>query len=186
MTNNGFIKLPRNLLGWRWYANNNTRLVYFDLLLRAEWTDRDYLGVTLHRGQTAVTLPALAAGNSLSIQQVRTALNNLKSTGDITVAATSKFSIITLNFYDELQGVNKPNNPPTASADAQNQQTLSHENNSPTYYNKKKEENNARKRTLVAASGTSAFSKKYNFSSESSSFDINEVVARLKKQNLTS
>lgn len=186
MTNNGFIKLPRNLLGWRWYANNNTRLVYFDLLLRAEWTDRDYLGVTLHRGQTVVTLPALAAGNSLSIQQVRTALNNLKSTGDITVAATSKFSVITLNFYDELQGAATPANTQQTACSEQNQQALSHENNSPTYYNKKKEEKNTRKRTLDAASGTSAFSKKYNFSSESSSFDINEVVARLKKQNLTS
>jgi len=186
MTNNGFIKLARNLLNWRWYANKNTRLVYLDLLLRAEWCEREYLGVTLERGQIAVTVAALAANNQLSVQQTRTALNNLKSTGEITIAANTKFSVITLNFYDELQGVNKPNNPPTASADAQNQQASSPENNKPTYYNKKKEENNARKRTLDAASGTSAFSKKYNFSSESSSFDINEVIARLKRQNLTS
>ena len=172
MTNQGFIKLPRNLLNWRWYANNNTRLVYFDLLLRAEWTEREYLGITLKRGQIAVTVAALAANNHISVQQARTALNNLKSTGEITITANTKFSVITLNFYDELQGVNY-----------QNQQEVQPENNKPTYINKKKEEKNSRKRTLGAA-GTSAFSQ--NYSSRSSTFDINEVVERLKRQNLTS
>lgn len=183
MTNQGFIKLPRNLLGWRWYANNNTRLVYFDLLLRAEWTEREYLGITLKRGQAAVTVAALAANNHLSVQQTRTALNNLKSTGEITIDANTKFSIITLNFYDELQGVNYQNNQQSAGDIVENQQTILTENNKPTYINKKKEKINSRKRTLGAA-GTSAFSQ--NFSSRNSSFDINEVVERLKKQNLTS
>lgn len=183
MTNQGFIKLPRNLLGWRWYANNNTRLVYFDLLLRAEWTEREYLGITLKRGQAAVTVAALAANNHLSVQQTRTALNNLKSTGEITIDANTKFSIITLNFYDEIQGVNHQNNQQSAGDIVENQQTILTENNKPTYINKKKEEINSRKRTLGAA-GTSAFSQ--NLSSRNSSFDINEVVERLKKQNLTS
>ncbi|HCF83253.1 MAG TPA: hypothetical protein DER68_04790, partial [Ruminococcaceae bacterium] len=140
MTNQGFIKLPRNLLNWRWYANNNTRLVYFDLLLRAEWTEREYLGITLKRGQVAVTVAALAANNHISVQQARTALNNLKSTGEITIDANTKFSVITLNFYDELQGVNYQNNQQSAGDIALNQQEVQPENNKPTYINKKKEE----------------------------------------------
>lgn len=183
MTNQGFIKLPRNLQNWRWYANNNTRLVYFDLLLRAEWTEREYLGITLKRGQVAVTVAALAANNHLSVQQTRTALNNLKSTGEITIDANTKFSVITLNFYDELQGFNYQNNQQSADDIARNQQEFLPENNKPTYINKKKEEKNSRKRTLGAA-GTSAFSQ--NYSLRSSTFDINEVVARLKRHNLTS
>lgn len=183
MTNQGFIKLPRNLLNWRWYANNNTRLVYFDLLLRAEWTEREYLGTTLKRGQIAVTVAALAASNHLSVQQTRTALNNLKSTGEITIAANTKFSVVTLNFYDELQGVNYQNSQQSAGDIVRNQQEVMPENNKPTYINKKKEEKYSRKRTLGAA-GTSAFSQ--NYSSRNSSFDINEVVEGLKRQNLTS
>ena len=185
MTNRGFVKLPRNLLDWRWYGNNNTRLVYFDLLLRAEWSEREFLGITLKRGQVAVTVSALAANNHLTIQQTKTALNNLKSTGEITINATTKFSVITLNFYDELQEINKPDNQQTTNANPQNQQTFSRENNKPTYYNKKKEEKNVRTRTPDAHLGASVFSQK-NFSSESSSFDINEVVANIKKRNLTS
>ena len=185
MTNRGFVKLPRNLLDWRWYGNNNTRLVYFDLLLRAEWSEREFLGITLKRGQVAVTVSALAANNHLTIQQTKTALNNLKSTGEITINATTKFSVITLNFYDELQEINKPDNQQTTTAAAQNQQTLSSENNKPSYNNKKKEEKNERKRTPDAHSGASAFSQK-NYSSENSSFNIDEVVANIKKRNLTS
>lgn len=185
MINQGFVKFPRKLLDWRWYGNNNTRIVYFDLLLRAEWTEREYLGVILKRGQVAVTVSALATNNHLTVQQTKTALNNLKSTGEITIDSTTKFSIITLNFYDELQEINKPDNQQTTNVCAQNQQTLSSENNKPTYNNKKKEEKNVRKRTLAAASGASAGSQK-NFSSESSSFDINEVVANIKKRNLIS
>lgn len=185
MINQGFVKFPRKLLDWRWYGNNNTRIVYFDLLLRAEWTEREYLGVILERGQVAVTLPTLATGNCMSVQQVRTALNNLKSTGEITVTLTPRFSIITLNFYDELQGVNSQNNTQSTGCSTQNQQAFSNEVNSPTYNNKKKEEKNVRKRTPAAHSGASAFSQK-NYSSENSSFDIGEVVANIKKRNLTS
>ncbi|MGN0670979.1 MAG: hypothetical protein ACI4JZ_10560 [Oscillospiraceae bacterium] len=109
----------------------------------------NYLGVQLHRGQVAVSVSELAASNQLTVQQTRTALNNLKSTGDITTASTPKFTIITLNFYDELQGVNERFNNKSTRYSDQSQQPSAAQNNKPTYYNNKKEIKEERKITLV-------------------------------------
>ncbi len=149
MTNQGFIKIPRKLLDWRWYSNRNVRLVFLDLLMRAAWGDCDYLGTRISRGQVAVSVAELAANNQLTAQQTRTALDHLKSTGDITTESTPKFTIITLNFYDELQGVNKPDNVQLTNACSQNQQAPDEKFNKPTYYYKKKEIKEERKITLV-------------------------------------
>ena len=182
MTNQGFIKIPRKLLNWRWYSNRNVRLVFLDLLMRAAWEECNYLGVTLHRGQAAVSIGELAASNQLSIQQTRTALNNLKSTGDITTASTPKFTIITLNFYDELQGVNKPDNVQLTSSCSQTQQAPDEKSNKPTYYNNKKEIKNKEKEATPAARADNKFfySKKNSAQSSNSSFNVDEVVERIK------
>ncbi|MCI7692751.1 MAG: hypothetical protein MSR67_10290, partial [Oscillospiraceae bacterium] len=54
-----------------------------------------------------------------------------------------------LNFYDELQGVNKPDNVQLTNACSQNQQAPDEKFNKPTYYYKKKEIKEERKITLV-------------------------------------
>ena len=119
-------------MDWRWYGSPNVRLVFFDLLLMAEWTDRNHFGVQLSRGQVAVSVAELATRNQLTVQQTRTALDHLKSTGDITTEKNSKFTIITLNFYDDFQGVNKPDNSQITSAYSQTQQAPVEKINEPT------------------------------------------------------
>lgn len=180
MTNQGFVKIPRKLLNWRWYSNRNVRLVFLDLLMRAAWADCEYLGVLLHRGQTAVSVAELAASNQLTAQQTRTALNNLKSTGDITTASTPKFTIITLNFYDELQGVNKPDNVQLTSSCSPTQQAPDEKSNKPTYYKYKKEIKEERKITLVPVEAPSD-----DFGSENSFQgyeDFDEFLAKIEER----
>lgn len=180
MTNQGFIKIPRKLLNWRWYSNRNVRLVFLDLLMRAAWEECNYLGVTLHRGQAAVSIGELAASNQLSIQQTRTALNNLKSTGDITTESTPKFTIITLNFYDELQGSNTRSNNQSTRNFAQSQQSSAAQINKPTYYNNKKEIKEERKITLVPVEAPSD-----DFGSENSFQgyeDFDEFLAKIEER----
>ena len=106
----GFVKLPDNLTEWAWYCDNNTLSVYIRLIMAAAWKETNYKNVSLKRGQTVVTLPKLAEQSGLSIQQARTILNRLKSTGKITVENTAKFSIITLLEYDCDFENNRQNN----------------------------------------------------------------------------
>ncbi len=177
MTNQGFVKVPRNLLNWRWYSNRNVRLVFLDLIMRAAWTDMNYLGVQLRRGQVAVSIAELATSNQLTVQQARTALNNLKSTGDITTESTPKFTIITLNFYDELQGVNNPDNVLSTSTTNESQQTSAVQNNKPTYYNKKKEIKE-KEEEMPAAQSKSFYSKKSDRSANSS-FTLEDIMSKI-------
>lgn len=100
MTTEGYVKLPRTMLEWGWLDDGNTLKVYLVLLLSANWKDTEWHGIKLKRGQLITSYPKLAEKCSLSVQEIRTVFNRLKSTGDITVITTSKFSIVTVNNYD--------------------------------------------------------------------------------------
>lgn len=96
----GFIKLSRSISACNWFEDNNTLAVLVRLTLSAEWQDTSCNGIELKRGQLITTIPQIAHSNQLTVQQTRTILNRLKSTGRITVRSTPKFSIITLNDFD--------------------------------------------------------------------------------------
>lgn len=96
----GFIKLSRSISACNWFEDNNTLAVLVRLTLSAEWQDTSCNGIELKRGQLITTIPQIAQSNQLTVQQTRTILNRLKSTGRITVRSTPKFSIITLNDFD--------------------------------------------------------------------------------------
>ena len=126
-----FIKLNRNILNWRWYTNANTMRVFVHLLLKANIKDHDFEDITVHRGQLVTSRKHLSLELRISEQAVRTALNHLKSTNEITIETTSKYTIISIINYNLYQ--NKPDNQPTI-----NQQSTS---NQPQSKNDKKEKN---------------------------------------------
>ena len=105
MLQNGFIALHRSLLNWGWHADSATGWLFVNLLLMANWTDSEWQGMTIKRGQLATGRKALAAQTGLSEQTVRTSLNHLKSTGEITITSTNKFSVITIVNYGKFQDV---------------------------------------------------------------------------------
>lgn len=105
MLQNGFIALHRSLLSWGWHADPATGWLFVNLLLMANWTDSDWQGMTIKRGQLVTGRKALAAQTGLSEQTVRTSLNRLKSTNEITIASTNKFSVITIVNYGKFQDV---------------------------------------------------------------------------------
>ena len=96
MTSNGYIKLHRRLIGWEWYKDANTRSVFLHLLLIANFGESRYRGIELHPGQAVIGRKALAEALGLTEQQVRTALEHLKSTNEITIKSTNKFSVVTV------------------------------------------------------------------------------------------
>ena len=109
-SNTEYVKLFRKMLNWEWYTDINTKVLFLHCLLKANWKDGAWHGHTYKRGQFITSLPSLSKETGLSIQQVRTALNHLKSTGELTVKNYSKFRVITVVSYDSFQGANRQTN----------------------------------------------------------------------------
>lgn len=108
--NAGFILLYRQITEWEWYQNPNTFRVFLHILLKANFTDGRFEGREIKRGQLVTSLPKLSVQTKLTIQQVRTALKHLISTGEITDEGTSQYRIITVVKYDEYQKDNRQDN----------------------------------------------------------------------------
>lgn len=100
----GFIKISREFLNWEWYDDPNTFRVFFHLMLNANYEDKKYHGVDIKRGSLVIGRAQLAQDLGLSEQNVRTALNHLKSTNEITIKVTSHFSIVTVCNFERWQG----------------------------------------------------------------------------------
>ena len=90
--------------------DNNTKCVFLHLLFMACYEPCFYRDNYLEVGQIATTLKEISEGTGISVQSIRTSLNRLKSTNEITINSTNKFSIITLLNYSDYQGDNKPSN----------------------------------------------------------------------------
>lgn len=110
MNNKGFVKLPRDVINKPWYNRNGTLKVYIELLINAAWKDFEYNGITLKKGQFITSVNKLAERCQLTVQQTRTALSHLRSTNDITIETTPKYSIITVLNGSEDDEDNKPAN----------------------------------------------------------------------------
>ena len=136
MTEKGFIKIDRNILNWRWYHDLNTFKVFIHLLFKANYKDSEFKKHTIKRGQLVTGRKALSKELEMSEQSIRTALEHLKSTNEITITPTSKYSIITINSYNKYQDVNQHiNQRLTSNQPTTNQQVT---NNQPQYKKNKK------------------------------------------------
>lgn len=111
----GYIKLHRKFTKWGWYGDPNTARVFLHLLLTASWEECEYRGYKIRPGQVVTGRRKLAKDLKMSERSVRTALEHLKSTHEITIKPTNKFSIITIENWDKYQIVesNRPTNRPT-------------------------------------------------------------------------
>lgn len=105
---NGWIKLHRKILDWEWYQDTNTFRVFIHLFLKANVEDKKWRGITIKRGQLVTSQQNLSEELSskyskLSIRQIRVTLDKLKLTGELTVKTNNKYSLITINNYNEYQ-----------------------------------------------------------------------------------
>ena len=102
-----FIKIYRKMLKWEWYDDVNTSRVFIHCLLKANWQETKWHGVTLQPGQFITSLSNLANETNLSVKQVRVALDHLKTTNEVASKGQSKYRIITVVKWDEYQGEGK-------------------------------------------------------------------------------
>lgn len=77
--------------------------LFIYLLTHAQYKDSRYKGIEVKRGQIVVGRKKLANELSLSERQIRTCLNRLKSTNELTIKATNRYSVITIVKYDFYQ-----------------------------------------------------------------------------------
>lgn len=98
-----FIKVDRNIRTWRWFRNPNTLLVWLWLLTSANIEPHDFEKETIGRGELATSYKSIATNTGLTIQEVRTALGHLKSTGEITVRIRPRYQVISIVCYDRYQ-----------------------------------------------------------------------------------
>lgn len=103
MLENGHIKLHRRMTKWRWYRDGNTMRLFLHLILTANWEDCDFETITVHRGQRVASRRTLAEEIGMSEREVRTAINHLISTNEVTSVSTSKYTVFTVINYDAYQ-----------------------------------------------------------------------------------
>jgi len=99
----GWIKIHRQILDWEWYSDNNAFRVFMHLILKANHKEKRYKGIELNCGSVITSRDILSLETGLSVQQIRTALDKLKSTNEITIETSSKGTIIQVVNYAKYQ-----------------------------------------------------------------------------------
>lgn len=103
-TNGTWLKLPRSFTSWRWYSESNMVHLYLYLLLQANVKKTDYKTLTIMPGQLVTSHAQISSRTGLSSRNVRTCLQKLSKTKEVTVVSNRRGTIITiLDFGSFLQ-----------------------------------------------------------------------------------
>ena len=100
---NGFIKVHRKLVVWGWYKDYVVKDLFLHLLLTAAYKESEWLGRPIKKGQLVTSYGHLAEELGFSVKQIRTALDKLKSTGEVASTSTNKYTLITVVNWEEYQ-----------------------------------------------------------------------------------
>jgi len=106
---NGWIKLHRKMVDWEWYNDSKTLHLFIHLLINANHSDQKWQGKMIKRGQLITGRDKIKSLTGISEQSIRTCLQRLKDTKELTIKATNKYSLITLLNYDLYQGIENIN-----------------------------------------------------------------------------
>lgn len=108
---NGWIKLHRSLLHWEWYDDKNVKILFLHCLLKANHKDKKYKGKLVKSGSFLTSRELLKIETGLTERQIRTALNKLKSTNELSVKSNRQGTeIVILNYKKYQQTTNKKSN----------------------------------------------------------------------------
>ena len=138
----GYIKLFRSLTEWEWYDDTNAVRVWIHLLLKANHKDKRWHGRTIKRGQIVTSNANLADELGLSIQQIRRAISNLETSGEITRNTTNKFTLINVEKYTFYQDGQQANNTQDNKQKTNKQQTKNKQTTTTKEYKELKNEKN--------------------------------------------
>ena len=106
-TSMGFVAFPRGLTAWEWYDDPNTCRLFFHLLLTANWEPKNWHGIVVSPGSRVASVKKLAEETGLTIKNVRTSLEKLKTTNYLAIKATNKYSVISIENWGAITGSGK-------------------------------------------------------------------------------
>lgn len=104
----GWIKLHRKISEWEWSTKPLTLALFVYILTNASHKPNAFRGKKYPEGTLITGRKKMSLETGLSEQQVRTALNHLKSTSDITIQSTNEYSIISITNWKKYQSTNQP------------------------------------------------------------------------------
>ena len=122
-----WLKIYRKFVEWEWFGKPEMVQLYLFILLSANNKNKMWNGVQVKRGQLVTSIDTLHQKTGLSVQTLRTCLKRLKSTSEVTIKPTKRYTVITVCKYASYQKkeneYNKQNNRQTNKRLTNNQQT---------------------------------------------------------------
>ena len=103
MMETGYIKLHRKMLDWQWYDDIAVKTVFLHLLLTASYKNSSWQNEAIKPGQVITSYESMNKILKIGVQKIRTAIKKLKSTGEITIESTNKYTLITIEKWEQYQ-----------------------------------------------------------------------------------
>lgn len=156
----GWVLIYKKILNWEWYDDANVFRLFLHCLLKANWADKKWHGQIIQRGAFITSLNNLAKELKLGVQQIRTALDKLKVTKEITIKTTTQYTKILVNNYDKYQPDIKGNNKRITNEQQTNNKRITTTNK----YNKYNNNNNnisSKKKKNIKKRKYSSYTEKY-------------------------
>lgn len=100
---NGWIKLHRSLLNWEWFTDPKVAHFFTYCLLKASHNNYRWRGKKLDVGQFPFGLNKASIETGLSVRSIRTCINKLKSTNELTIVTSTQGSVITVVNWNKFQ-----------------------------------------------------------------------------------
>ena len=99
----GFVKIDRRFNEWEWASSPNMVSVFIHCLIEANYKDKRFQGIEVPRGSFVMSLEGFSKKCGVTIKQLRTCLEKLEKTGEITKKSTNRFTVISVCNYCKYQ-----------------------------------------------------------------------------------
>ncbi len=137
------------MIDWEWYQNPNVVSVFLHCLLKANHKEKKWQGQLVKRGQFITSYQNMSNELSgkhgkITVMQIRTALNKLKSTGELTIKGTNRFTVIAVNKYDMYQEDNTRGNKQITNKQQTDNKQITTNKNVKNVKNEKKRESKSK------------------------------------------
>ena len=99
----GFVKDYRSKLDWEWFTDPKTAHLWEYICLRVNYEPSRFRGIEIRRGEMLESIKTISKNTGLSEKNVRTALEHLKSTGEVACKRTRYGLLINAIKYAHFQ-----------------------------------------------------------------------------------
>jgi DNA replication protein DnaD len=154
-----YVKMFRKLVFWEWYTDVNTTKLFLHCLLMANWQPGRWRGISYKKGQFFTSISNLSKETGLTVREVRTALDHLMSTNEVTSQTTSRYTLITVVNFEKYQGKRQTER---QTNDTQNDTQNDKQPTNKRQQNKNNKNNKKEKNNKEIEASPQPFKSKYN------------------------